>query len=59
MNFPLPAGGPKVPQRVSLVTQTIGILKDSITAEFWSGELPGENGIVRHLHVSRVTLRKA
>jgi len=59
MTFPLPESGPKVPQRISLVTQTVGILKDNITTGFWAGQLPGENEMCEHLHVSRVTLRKA
>ena len=59
MSFPLPQNGPKLPQRVSLVTQTVGILKDNISTGFWSSELPGEHELGVHLHVSRVTLRKA
>ena len=49
MNFPLPEIGPKVPQRVSLVTQTVGILKENISAGFWSGQLPGELELCEHL----------
>jgi len=59
MIFPLTVGGAKVPQRVSLVTQTIRVLKDNINAGFWSGDLPGEIELCVHLCVSRVTLRKA
>ena len=55
----LPAGAPKVPQRVSLVAQTAGILKERISTGFWSGQLPGEHELCDQLQVSRVTLRKA
>lgn len=52
-------GGPQVPQMISLVTQTVGILKESIHAGVWLGYLPGEHELSEHLHVSHVTLRKA
>ena len=55
----LPTVGPKLPQKNSLVTQTLAALKEGISAGFWSGQLPGEHELCGHLHVSRVTVRKA
>ena len=54
-----PEGAPTVPQKISLVTQTAGILRNNIQAGFWAGELPGEHDLCAQLQVSRVTLRQA
>lgn len=48
-----------LPQRVSLVTQTCSILRDSLVGGEWAGCLPGELELSRRLQVSRVTLRAA
>ncbi|HEY9175278.1 MAG TPA: substrate-binding domain-containing protein [Verrucomicrobiae bacterium] len=48
-----------IPQRSSLVAQTVLILKDGIRAGLWNGFLPGEMALCHRLQVSRVTLRAA
>src|SRR5688572_21126130 len=48
-----------LPQRMSLVSQTAGILRDQINAGAWAGALPGERELCTQLHVSRPTLRAA
>ena len=49
----------RVPQRTSLVSQTVEVLRDAIRAGEWPRWLPGELELVRRLQVSRVTLRAA
>lgn len=49
----------RIPQRVSLVAQTAGILRDELQAGASPRWLPGEHALCARLHVSRVTLRAA
>lgn len=58
MNSP-DSASPKLPQRLSLVTQTAQSLRDSMQAGHWHGHLPGERELCARLQVSRHTLRAA
>jgi LacI family transcriptional regulator len=49
----------RLPQRASLVSQTVDILRESIASGKWPQWLPGELELTQRLHVSRVTLRAA
>ena len=49
----------RLPQRVSLVTQTAEVLREAIAAGQWPQWLPGEIELTHRLHVSRMTLRSA
>lgn len=49
----------RIPQRRSLVEETIDVLKEGIKRGRWSETLPGEHELCAELHVSRTTLRKA
>jgi DNA-binding LacI/PurR family transcriptional regulator len=49
----------RLPQRVSLVSQTAGILRDELLSGAWARWLPGEHDLCSKLQVSRVTLRAA
>lgn len=49
----------KLPQRFSLVAQTVLILREQIAAGQWSKLMPAEGELCEKLHVSRVTLRTA
>lgn len=48
-----------LPQRLSLVTQTVQSLREAIRAGHWRTHLPGERELCAHLQVSRPTLRAA
>lgn len=50
---------PFLPQRLSLVTQTVQSLREAIRAGHWRTHLPGERELCAHLQVSRPTLRAA
>lgn len=48
-----------LPQRQSLVTQTVSFLNDQIAKGVWRGWLPSERALCEQLQVSRNTLRGA
>jgi LacI family transcriptional regulator len=50
---------PRIPERVSLVTQTVAALRDAMAAGAWGEVLPGEIALCEELRISRVTLRAA
>jgi DNA-binding LacI/PurR family transcriptional regulator len=50
---------PLLPQRLSLVDQTVASLRHSITSGHWQVELPGERELCDQLQVSRTTIRAA
>lgn len=50
---------PKIPRRVSLITETASVLRDRIREGDWSLHLPGELELSTHLQVGRNTIRSA
>lgn len=48
-----------LPQRFSLVTQTVQSLRECIRSGHWKIHLPGERELCDHLQVSRTTIRAA
>lgn len=50
---------PLIPQRLSLVSQTLDVLRDALRQGVWRERMPGERELSRQLNVSRPTLRSA
>ena len=50
---------PAVPQRSTLVAQTVALLDQGIQEARWIGELPGQHELCQQLLISRTTLRAA
>lgn len=50
---------PSIPQRSSLVSETLRVLREAIAHGRWQGELPGERRLCEEWHISRPTLRAA
>lgn len=50
---------PQIPQRVSLVAQTVTLLRNAMASGAWGTLLPGEITLCNELQISRVTLRAA
>jgi len=50
---------PILPQRTSLVAQTVESIRDAVREGHWQNYLPGERQLCDHLQVSRRTLRAA
>lgn len=48
-----------IPQRTSLVTQTVEILRQDLRNGVWQQYLPGEHSLCKRLQISRPTLRAA
>jgi DNA-binding LacI/PurR family transcriptional regulator len=48
-----------IPQRSSLVAETLRVLREAIAAGRWQDELPGERRLCEEWHISRPTLRAA
>jgi len=55
----MPDPVPGIPQRRSLISQTVAYLKRRIEENQWSDWLPGERGLCDEIQVSRNTLRAA
>ena len=49
----------KIPQRTSILTQTIEILRDRIGSGEWGTYLPSEHELAQRLQVGRNTIRKS
>lgn len=50
---------PAIPQRTTLVTQTIALLERGVREGRWMGQLPGQHELCDLLVISRTTLRAA
>ncbi len=48
-----------IPQRSSLVAETLRVLRETIASGRWKEELPGERRLCEEWHISRPTLRAA
>lgn len=52
-------GKAQLPQKSSMVAQTVGVLNTAIQSEAWTGRLPAERKLCEQLVISRGTLRAA
>lgn len=59
MGHPIPGEARRLPQKQSLVAQTLAVLRDEIASDAWAHGLPAERKLCVQFVISRGTLRAA